>query len=266
MKTNDFQFRNIKLSDYGCIMGHFDSVNLETITSPSITFNPVRIIGKNKFRNTTSYYENGISTIIEICKDPCKSKNMVFATEEIRAIYKWLEVKKACELRFLNNRYTGVFFMGTFTVNEIKLGERTYGFELTFTSTTPFALSDEIIINLNFTNASTELKVINTSDDYSPVYPHLEITVKESGNLLIKNSLNSKNMLIKNCTVNEVITIDCDNQIISSSVSSHNIADDFNFSFFKLCQTFDTDINVITSSLKCEIKMKLNFPRKVGIL
>lgn len=95
------------------------------------------------------------------------------------------------------------------------------------------------------------------------IYPQMEITVKKAGNLTIHNSIENRETYIANCQVNEKITLDY--PVIKSSVSSHNIQNDFNWTFFRVANIYDKSRNDLVVSLPCSIKIKYSPIVKVGI-
>ena len=95
------------------------------------------------------------------------------------------------------------------------------------------------------------------------IYPEMEITVKKDGNLKIHNSVENREMYIKNCVAGEIITLDY--PVIKSSISSHNIQNDFNWIFFRVANTYDNSRNDLTISLPCSIKIKYSPIVKVGL-
>ena len=103
----------------------------------------------------------------------------------------------------------------------------------------------------------------DTSYEEGYIYPEMEITVKKSGNLTIHNSMENRETYIANCQVDEKITLDY--PVIQSSVSSHNIQNDFNWTFFRVANTYDNSRNDLVVSLPCSIKIKYSPIVKVGI-
>ena len=103
----------------------------------------------------------------------------------------------------------------------------------------------------------------DTSYEEGYIYPVTEITISESGNLNIYNALEDRNTCIANCTANEVITMDY--PIIQSSLSSHNIQNDFNWNFFRIANTYDNSRNDLTISIPCTIKVTYSPIVKVGL-
>ena len=53
--------------------------------------------------------------------------------------------------------------------------------------------------------------------------------------------------------------------MISSSLPSHKIQNDFNWQFFRISSTFKDKENNVTVSLPCSIKMEYSPIAKIGI-
>lgn len=105
--------------------------------------------------------------------------------------------------------------------------------------------------------------VNDTSYEEGYIYPYTEITIGESGNLKIYNAIENRNTYIANCVAGEIITFDY--PIIQSSVSSHNIQNDFNWNFFRVANTFDNSRNDLIVTLPCSIKIQYSPIVKVGL-
>ena len=103
----------------------------------------------------------------------------------------------------------------------------------------------------------------DTSYEEGYIYPKMEIAVKGNGNLIIHNAIENRETYIANCVSGEVITMDY--PVIKSSVSSHNIQNDFNWIFFRVANTYENSRNDLTISLPCSIKIKYSPIVKVGL-
>ena len=53
--------------------------------------------------------------------------------------------------------------------------------------------------------------------------------------------------------------------IISSSIPSHKIQNDFNYNFFRISNTEDKIVNDITFSIPCEVELTYSPIKKVGV-
>lgn len=103
----------------------------------------------------------------------------------------------------------------------------------------------------------------DTSYEEGYIYPQMEITIQEDGDLTIHNSIENRDTYIANCKSGEVITLDY--PVIQSSDSSHDIQNDFNWTFFRVANTYDNSRNDLIISLPCSIKIKYSPIVKVGI-
>lgn len=103
----------------------------------------------------------------------------------------------------------------------------------------------------------------DTSYEEGYIYPQMEITIKQDGDLTIYNSIENRETYIANCKSGEIITLDY--PVIQSSDSSHNIQNDFNWKFFRIANTYDNSRNDLVISLPCSIKIKYSPIVKVGI-
>lgn len=103
----------------------------------------------------------------------------------------------------------------------------------------------------------------DTSHEEGYIYPYTEITITESGNLNIHNAMENRDTYIANCVAGEVITMDY--PVITSSIPSHNIQNDFNWNFFRVANTYKNSRNNLTFSIPCTMKIKYSPIIKVGI-
>jgi len=115
------------------------------------------------------------------------------------------------------------------------------------------------------TNDSYSFLFIDSSDEVGTSYVNAEITCNSDGNLQITNLLTGLITLVKNCKTGEVITLDSVNGIISSSISSHDIYNDFNYQFLKVENTLNTRVNPILVSLPCSMVITQKSTVKGGI-
>ena len=69
-------------------------------------------------------------------------------------------------------------------------------------------------------------------------------------------------MIIRNCVNGERITLDY--PIIKTTWTSHKIQNDFNWTFFRICNTFRTGRNDLSFSLPCDMTVTYSPIIKVG--
>lgn len=266
MKALDFEYDNIFLSDLGFMLCKFDSGGVDTVSNGSeITFNTVSTLRGTKHELTSIEYGDCLTSTFQICSNLCDGRGEEISLEDSRDVMRWLNRKGFHKFRLLDDEYSGIYFEASFNVSKIEIDGRLYGFELEMFTNRPFAIAEPVTVKFD-AEAGEVLKVYSKSDDEGYVYPNMEITVIESGNLTITNYMENRKMIINNCVAGEVITIEY--PMISSSLGDGRdtkIQNDFNWVFFRLASTFKNKLNEIEVSLPCEIKLTYSPIVKVGI-
>ena len=267
MLVNDFEYDSLLLSDFGCIMCSFDSSGLETVTNGSnITFNTSPILKGTKHVLTNTQYDECLTTTFEICKNPCNyvdQSDAYFSIEEITALTRWLNRKEFLKFKLIKEGYENLYFEGSFNVNRKMLGDYCVGMELTLTTNRPFALGETVKKTFKATKVNHVEIFKDISDEIGYIYPRVEITCTSAGDLTIHNAIENRDTVIKNCVAGEVITMKY--PVISSSISTHKIQNDFNYNFFRIANTYREKGNKITFSLPCTMKISYEPVRKVGV-
>ena len=267
MLVNDFEYDGLLLSDFGCIMCSFDSTGLETVTNGSnITFNTSPILKGTKHVLTNTQYDECLTTTFEICKNPCNyvdQSDAYFSIEEITTLTRWLNRKEFLKFKLIKEGYENLYFEGSFNVSRKMFGDYCVGMELTLTTNRPFALYETIKKTFKAIKSNHVEIFKDISDEIGYIYPRVEITCTTAGDLTIHNAIENRDTVIKNCKVGEVITMNY--PVISSSISTHKIQNDFNYNFFRIANTYREKGNKITFSLPCTMKVSYEPVRKVGV-
>ena len=265
MKAYDFEFDGLRLSDKGFMLCKFDSGGVETISNGSeITFNTVSTLRGMKHELTSSEYEDCLTATFQICKNYCDyAGDMEIEVEDMRDIMRWLNRKEFHKFKLLDDEYAGIYFEASFNVSRIEINGRLCGFELEMFTNRPFALHEPVIVNIKADEANYTKGILSMSDEEGYIYPDMEITIEESGDLEIYNAAENRTMRITNCKKDEIITLNY--PMITSSLPSHKIANNFNWVFFRLATSFKNRLNEITVSIPCSIKMTYSPIVKVGI-
>lgn len=264
MEAYDFLYGNKKLSDFGFVICNFSDKGLDTVSDGcQISFNTVPIWGGAKNELTSTQYEECLGTTLQICKHSCAGDIQEINPIEHRNITRWLNRKSYLKFKPLSKEYVDLYFEASFNISRIELDGRLFGFELEVFTNRPFALKEPITISIKNLEQDGKHSINDISYEEGFIYPHTEITVSEDGNLKIHNAIENRDTYIANCVAGEIITMDY--PIISSSVSSHNIQNDFNWKFFRVANTFDNSRNDLTVSLPCTIKVEYSPIVKVGL-
>lgn len=265
MKSYDFEFDGVRLSDKGYIICNFDSSGIETISNGSeITFNTVSTMNGAKHERTSSEYEDCLEATFQICKHPCMFDDVKEITlEDMRDIMRWLNRKGFHKFKLLDDEYSSIYFEASFNVSKIEVNGVIYGFELEMHTNRPFALQEDVVFTINNPEPNEVKSFFSKSDEEGCIYPNMEITIYADGDLEIYSITEDRTMSVANCKAGEVISIDY--PIISSSLSSHKIQNDFNWIFFRVSTSFKDRTNEFTASLPCSINIKYSPIVKVGI-
>lgn len=260
----DFEYDGICLSSFGMIVCNFGSKGLNTVSNGSkITFNKVPTFGGLKHNLTSTTYEDCLETTIQICKYSCSGDISKISSTELRELTKWLNRKKFLKFKLMNEYYVDLFFEASFNINRIEIDGALYGLELEVQTNRPHALKEPKTILIKNTTKDGKHSMHDTSYEEGYIYPFVEIEILEDGNLNIHNSIEDRNTNIKNCVAGEVITMDY--PVIQSSISSHDIQEDFNWNFFRIANTFRENRNDLTISIPCSIKIKYSPIVKIGL-
>lgn len=270
----NFEYAGEKLSDYKMMVCKFDSSGgLETVSSGAdVTFQQIRPGGANHFQLYASTYESALSATFQICKNPFfaeKQAEPFLSVEEVSALQRWL-CRKDRYHRFKINQegFEHIYWNGTFSSRQIALNGQIIGLELTLYTDAPFAYMDEVSVEYHCT-ADTPFDFYDNSDEITdlnhPLFPDMEITLLTDGDFKLENSMDHKIMKLNHCKANEIISIDGKNQIISSSLPSHDLANDFNYFFPRIINTYETRCNTFTPNLDCGIKIIYSPIRKIGL-
>ena len=257
MFATDFEYDGHCLSDFGFIICNFNgSSDTETISAGSrITFNTVSTHYGKRFGLAGTQYDECITATFDICKDQCNGEDIVITNDEYRDIMRWLNRREFLKFRILyddDDLREICYYDASFNIDKIMADQGLVGLTLTLETNKPFGYAQEQSFSWNVSHGSTK-KLYDMSDEIGYTYPSMVITMRESGTLSITNDIEPCTMIIKNCTAGEIITIDGDALIITSSMNSHKICDDFNFEFLRIGNTINDRTNRITFSLACKV-------------
>ncbi len=259
MYATNFEYDNHYLSDFGFIVCDFNAssgANNVSVGS-NITFNTVPTKNGKKFNLTSTQYEECIETRFDICKDPDLYDDKEITDNEFRKIMRWLNRNEFLKFHPINDNdmFDELFFNASFNIEKIKIRELIYGISVTMITDSPFAYGFEKKSKWHITSPATIYRIVDYSDEIGYTFPNVKIICNGTGDLILTNKTINKSTVIKNCTKGEVITIEGNSQIITSSLDQHKIYNDFNFEFFKIQNTINNRVNEITVSLPCDIEI-----------
>lgn len=265
MKASDFEFNGKRLSEFGCIIANFDGgKGLETIDGAEITFNTIPSLNGSIYHLASSVYESCLETTIQIAKYSCSAGIQEITATEHRNLTRWLSQKKFMKFKILDENHIDLYYNAAFsTISKIEIDGRLMGLELNIVTNSPHALKEPKTITVKNLEVDGKHSINDISHEEGYIYPYTEITVNQDGDLKIYNAIENRDTYIANCVAGEVITMDY--PVIESSISSHNIQNDFNWNFFRVANTYENSRNDLTISLPCTIKIKYSPIVKVGL-
>jgi hypothetical protein len=259
----DFEYDGKRLSDFGMIVcsfsGGYNASNADK--GSEIKFNMVPSGYGKRFFVAGLQYENCLSTSFQICKNPdvFREEHLIITSEEFRELSRWLNRKKFLWFRSFDlcePQKQKPWFRASFNLTRIDAGKETVGIELNMVTDSPFGYGDEEEISLSFTTGNLSKVIQDMSDEIGELYPLTQITCSQSGDITLSCDVTGCSTKIESCTLNEVITLSGDTLIVSTSNTNHDIANDFNYDFFRIGNTAATRENTITASAPCTVLLK----------
>ena len=269
MRATDFIYDGVQLSSLGYIVCTFDSGGTDSSSAGSeITFNSVKQHGGVYYAQTGTEYEQCFSTTFSICKNTTDGPGQEIPLDEYRKLMRWLNRRRFYDFVLLDPKENGwkdITFQGSFNVEKIEFAGNIIGLNLTFNTNRPFGVGKTTTVAFSIEAANGTYNITNDSDEIGVLYPDLlEVTCKQDGDLSITNNLEGRVTFITGCTAGEKITMDCVDKIVTSSLASHKkIYNDFNFTFFRLYNSYSDRVNTITFSIPCDVKIIYRPIRKV---
>ena len=272
MYAIDFEYDGIRLSDYGCIICSFGSKGMETLSSGAdITFNTVNTAGSDRFRFYGSRYDDYYSSTFQICHNPNNKNNpaeMFLSPIELSAIQRWL-CRKDNYHRFslVQDNMEDIFWNAVFSSRQIQLNGSIIGLELTMYTDAPYAY--RMIGDISYEiNPGMSVSVYDVSDEIGFIYPVTTIKCMASGNITLQNSMDKKVLQLYKVSNGEILTLNGEHKIISSSLDRNDLANNFNYYFPRIINTYESRENVYTlsaDSVPCQITFRYSPIVKAGL-
>jgi len=267
MYALDFEYDGHYLSDYGFMLCTFDgSRGAQVVDSGcNIQFNKVATNGGKKSSLTSTQYSDCLQATFQICKDPEKyltEEELMITKDEYRDIARWLNRGQFCRFQIIYDVSDDVYnsepcyYNASFNIKRITIGDKVFGVELTMETDSPFGYGSEIEIEKTLDATSGySFTIYDNSDDIGYIYPDIELICLSSEDYTIVCEPFGTTTTIGGCTQGETIDLYGNSKIISTSLDAHNVAADFNFSFPKIGNTFESSKNTITVNAPCIIKI-----------
>ena len=248
-------------NEYGIACVYFDLAVSMTYEVLKTDLSLEKAAMNNTFFLTSQAYSEPLKYTIQIINKDCSP----ISPEQERALNKWLCKRGEFKPFFIiNKRYSDVCFFVNFSNPKIIWINNVNGIEYTVTTNAPYAFSGERSFTADFNGNNVVSRYID-NDEELEIYPSMEITIQESGDFTLTNlsAVGAMNQFsVKNCVQGEIITVDSKYPLLSSSIASHFVYNDFNTHWFY----FVDAENNITTNLQCNIRFNYREYRRMGIL
>lgn len=260
--AESFVFNGKSSNDYGLIICSINSGGTKSISAGSaIDLQTVKI--KDKWRSTSVGYKDVISASFMICK---KDYTPITYLEQAE-INRWLIRKDGYKsLQFTKSNIEMVLYDVIFSnVNMFSVGNLDYAMELSFSTNQPYGHSKKKEKVFNMTGSTMTNMFMDMSDETGETFPDMKIEILEDSNFQIYNELTNTTFRINNCKSGEIITVNSNTGDITTTLSTHNVMSDFNLSWFRFANTYETRKNLLTFTGRAKVTIYYREIRKVGV-
>lgn len=255
MFATDFLFDNNRASDFGLMIGSFDS-EISTATGGDIEYTVVKSPNSDRFE----FYGSQLNTVItwnfSIVKNPCLNNDSCYFTQyEESQIAQWLLKQDGYRwFQFDQDGYRDVYYKVYINMLPHQIGGKTVGFDLNVVSDCGYGYSEEIFKKYTF-NKDKPIRLDVHSDINSYILPH--IILNGMGTFYISNQSDLPQKYTKLENVNNEIKLDSNDDMIEG-ISSPN---DFNWYFLRLVN----GVNHIVTDSENDINIKIIYrePRRI---
>lgn len=261
MYAKNFTYDNVTLSSLGYVLCDFENGS-DRGTGSEITFTTIPTDKGHKHLMVDYKYDNCLTTTLFICKNPCNvgdQANLVLSPTDVSSLMRWLNKKEFRPLYFDATNYTDILFNATFNVSAVYIGGEIYGLELEMITDMPFAQLAIVSTTLEFSYANQSLQLKDTSDEIGYIYPSVIVTCGASGELKLTNYLENRVTKITGCSQGEIIAMDYPTvtqlTVPPAEPFNHDLADCFNYVYFRIANTNATRFNVISCSMPARVQI-----------
>lgn len=272
MILTDFEWCGQSGSLYGLLPCNINSSSEVTVNDDGSTleFNTLNISSSNKWNFLSSKYPNVLSGTFQVCKNPCTTSTDCFDAEDIRAMGRWLCRKdgyhKFKVIKDNDSGYSEFHFNAFLSMKKVEAYGCVVGLEITVTTDAPFAYFEPKTAVMDLSGQGLEYTYVDMSDEVGSLYPYFKITCRSNGDYVFRNKTTGIQSKIMGCRTGEIIIMDSEHKILSSSARNDNLLmKSFNFGWLDIKNTLDERKNTYSSNLPCMIEMTYSPIAKIGL-
>lgn len=254
------------LTDFNLLMVDFDGSGKfeEPDTAQSLELITERIGNNPRHSLINVRYEDTLSFKIGVCKSVCDNNSLEFTKDEVRNIHRWLTSDRYSKLTIDNKKYENIFFNAVpINITPEIISDKIIGFVIEWKCDSPYGY--ETVSNVYTVDGNeTVISFNNTTDDLlnsGIIRPHIKVLKKGTGEWHLANQTTDKVMSFSQLLNDETLIIDCENYVLTSDVSNHNLYQYFN----RVWTEFAAGSNLLKISGNCTVSITCDIPRKAGI-
>lgn len=259
--AKSFTYNGTSTKSFGIEMCSFDAPSgyEEVSGGTAVDIDAVKPSRHDKWNFYGAAYSAALSFSVHLMK--CDSSE--FTLTEQADIARWLIRQDGFHaFVFEDSDYSSILFYAAGTkMSTLNIGNRAVGIKVDFICNSPFGFSME---TENIYEGGHSYPFENHSEENGYLYPALEIKVNTDGAIKIHNTFDDRETVIENCIAGETISLDNESKIIRTD-SSHDLSNDFNYKWFRIGRIDENNVNTITITGDCVVKMKYQLIRKVGL-
>ena len=231
---------------------------IETPSGSALELSTVKPVCADKWHFYNAQYSEPLSYSIHLMKTGFTP----FTVDEITKINRWLMRKDGYHpFSFTDSAYGAITFFATAVSGSIvSSSNKNIALKYDFKTNAPFGYGDEITVSFG---GSGNFLLENTSSENGYIYPSMVILSNSNSDIEISN--NGRITKIEKCLKGEKITLNNEYKIISSSNVQHDLANDFNYKWFRLSRNDDAIENNITVKGDCTIQLTYRPVIKIGV-
>ncbi len=270
MILSDFEWCGQSGSLFGLIPCSFSASGPETAEEgASLEFTVINVPGSHRWNYLSGRYANALTGTFQVCKNPCITATPYFDAQELRFYNRWLTrndgYHKFKIIKNCDDGYCEFYFHAQLNVKKIELSGNVIGLEITVTTDSPFAYFEPKTAIMDMTSAPFRYTYTDMSDEVGHLSPVFRITCGTVGDYVLSNTFSGIIAGINGCVQGEVITMDSEHKILSSTARGDAVMKDFNFGWLDIMNTYEKRQNTFTSNLPCTMTMTYSPIAKIGL-
>ncbi len=251
----NFIYANEDSMSYGVMLCSIDTINTDTNDEENNI-----ITSTTPYKETWDFHGVEKSAPLQFTITIAKTDGTYFDAFEMRMCKKWLCKNTFNWLQINQNDISDAFYYCIITnPRPVNVGMLTAGlqFNVTCNAQSPWTeLKSKVYTSTVTKNLS--VNVISDFDKYV-LYPILTVAATANGDISIVNNTINKTLTFKGCVTNEIITLDCRNYKIKSSLG-RVMLDSWNKNILELVE----GTNSIVMEGAFTMKLQYRLPIRIG--